>query len=270
VQIHDWVLANTGPTLACWNSHLWVAFTGTDHTLYAGYFDGSTYLHSHNAVKDGNTPQTSNYSPSLSTGYDTQLTIAWTGQDNNGNGTLNIDRTLDGVNWSFHKIWWNQSGPNAHETAASGPGLAYYCSPPGYSCEMYIAWVGNDSSHQLNIGYFLFGSNIFAYVQNISKQMNPPNPGPPNGDVRSWPGDDVALVPLQLKSLYLLYIDGPGYVTDVFTNYAYDTTGSWQSDIESYYADWGASGDIDPQTSTMWAVWDDGRPDHLEEGKYVP
>jgi hypothetical protein len=249
----------TGPALACWqpsgttSPELWVAWTDQNANLNAGYFDGNS---SHNYFFDWAAVtalsgsqyvvQTSKSSPALDVGADNYLRIAWTGTDSNHR--INLMRTASGLtnSWTAKNTWSSQS-------SSGGPGLASWC-PSGGSCGVYIAWIGTDSSNEVNLGYFNLNSAIFTKLENTGSSSV------------EW---DASLV-AQGTNLYSPYAgpDGLGYFTLHVLRY-YWSSGALQvstPDDTGWTAQEGATGTV--YNGHVWIAWSEFFSSLVDLGQY--
>lgn len=109
------------------SSHVWIAFTGGDHLIHFGYFNGSNVLQSGHYVPN----QSSCHQPSIA-GYNGRLWIAWVGTDlGNCTGHLNIISTTDGTSYSSKTVFTGDS-------SNVGPSITAYA---GY---LYLNFTGTN------------------------------------------------------------------------------------------------------------------------------
>jgi len=216
---------STGPSLACWNGHLYVAFTGTNNYLYVGYFDGNA---AHNYLNNKNRLSQFSYrSPALAPSNDGRLNLAWTGTDNR----LNVIRTSTGTTWGATYTW--------SQTATGGPGFAYFCYG---GCNLYISWVGTDLAHQLNIGYFRISDGGFVYLQALGN----------NYQITSATGYDASLAVSGGNTLYMGFELGG---TAVNGAKASNPSGFWTRSINTNKDETGAYGvgaATDPSSGSVY------------------
>lgn len=213
---------STGPALTCWSGRVYVAFTGTDNKLYFGYFDGNP---AHNYLQAKvQLSQYSYHSPALAASNDGWINLSWTGTD----GRLNVIRSSNGTSWGAVHTW--------SQTATGGPGFANFCYN---GCNPYISWVGTDSGHQLNIGYFATSNGTFVNLQQLGAwHMN------------SGYGFDASLAVQSGNTLYIGFEVSGGTV-----NYGDSTnpSGTWYVSLSSGYGGaYGVGTAVDPSNNNVW------------------
>ena len=261
VTLNDWAYYTystnpstfTSPTLACWRptsgaysdaTRLWVFFTGTDKNLYYGYFSGDPNdhtLHVHITVPG----QSSVFSPAAIVDSSTgALRLAWRG---NTTQFIYIARTDNGVSWyNFNNTSTGVIGGSI--LAAGGPGFAWYC-PPGQSCNPWIAWIGTDPQHLLNVGYWDLNAGVWRVVKTLA-------------DFTGL-NDDLTLVP-NGSTLYMLYA-GVGLFTvqvDVSTNGS-----TWNNNQTAFDCVWGVGGAIAPGNH-LWLFWPESTELEIEVNQW--
>lgn len=230
---------STGPSLACWNGHLYLAFTGTNNYIYVGYFDGNA---AHNYLNGKNQLSQASYrSPALAPSNDGRLNLAWTGADNR----LNVIRTSTGTTWGATYTW--------SQKATGGPGFAYFC----YSgCNLYLSWVGTDAAHQLNIGYFRISDGGFVFLQSLGN----------NYQITSATGFDASLAVSGSSILYMGYELGGGVVNGAKASNS-NPSGSWTHSL-NLLTDTGAYGvgaATDPSSGKVYFTFTSTSPSNQAE-----
>lgn len=232
--INDYVGGSTGPSLTCFdpqgglNTHLYVAFTGTDNQIWTGWFDGSVNLQDHRG-----TGQTSPYSPVLTVSQFNTLYLGWTGTDPGQH--LN-------VTFSFYGTDWNNQVYILGDRSDGGPGLVDYRSP-NYGDQLFMAWIGRDNNHTLNVGYF----NSTTTLQNKSLL---------DWCCFSQTSFDVALTPYS-GTLYLFFA---GINNDFNDVYGSGTPNGWTYDgSQTYISTYGITGTTGPVPGDIfyhiWCAW---------------
>jgi hypothetical protein len=128
VTLTDTAKSGTGPALAVFQNHLYIAWVGTDSPshMYIGYFQGTSTLVNHTRLADS-----TNFTPALayySANGLSYLYLAWTGTDSAHH--VNFEDSANGSAFT-HKV-------TLTDTSARGPSLAVF------NGRLYVDWVGTE------------------------------------------------------------------------------------------------------------------------------
>lgn len=145
----------TGPSAACWNNQVWIAWTGTDKQVNFGRYDGSQIMADKHV-----TGQDTNYTPAAALDTGSVLQVMWYGTGGH----------LATLQYNGVSIQYAPGAPAI--TATGGPGLAFFCPTSGF-CGMYFAWINNLT---ITIGTFsgFFTQNPFQIHESLPFQAGGP------------------------------------------------------------------------------------------------